>query len=130
MAGNQPLKRPENPAQPAYIKLITHKSAELEERGLSDPTSEGNRRDVRIREGASAADVSLVIGEPVPADVSLGDQVVGGSVNGTGTLPVQVAATGAEGFLAQVVRHVEDARALKPGSGFKRSLHHQPFEWC
>ncbi|MDQ6751850.1 MAG: cation-translocating P-type ATPase [Actinomycetota bacterium] len=71
--------------------------------------------DGRIRDGASAVDVSLVTGEPVPADAGPGDQVVGGSVNGTGTLLVQVTATGAEGFLAQVIRHVEDARALKPG---------------
>lgn len=71
--------------------------------------------DGRVRDGDSAVDVSLVTGEPVPADIGPGDQVVGGSVNGTGTLLVQVSATGAEGFLAQVVRHVEDARALKPG---------------
>ncbi len=71
--------------------------------------------DGRIRDGASAVDVSLVTGEPVPADAGPGDQVVGGSVNGTGTLLVQATATGAEGFLAQVIRHVEDARALKPG---------------
>ncbi|MDQ0213103.1 heavy metal translocating P-type ATPase [Arthrobacter bambusae] len=71
--------------------------------------------DGRIRDGVSAVDVSLVTGEPVPADAAPGDRVVGGSVNGTGTLLVQVTATGAEGFLAQVIRHVEDARALKPG---------------
>ncbi len=71
--------------------------------------------DGRIRDGASAVDVSLVTGEPVPADAGPGDQVVGGSVNGTGALLLQVTATGAEGFLAQVIRHVEDARALKPG---------------
>ncbi|MDP9890113.1 heavy metal translocating P-type ATPase [Pseudarthrobacter enclensis] len=71
--------------------------------------------DGRVRDGVSAVDVSLVTGEPVPVDAGPGDQVVGGSVNGTGTLRVQVSATGAEGFLAQVIRHVEDARALKPG---------------
>ena len=71
--------------------------------------------DGRVRDGASAVDVSLVTGEPVPAEVGAGDQVVGGSVNGTGTLLVEVTATGAQGFLAQVIRLVEDARALKPG---------------
>ncbi|MBX3309008.1 MAG: cation-translocating P-type ATPase [Cryobacterium sp.] len=71
--------------------------------------------DGRIRSGVSAVDVSLLTGEPVSVDVGPGDQVVGGSVNGTGTLLVEVTATGAEGFLAQVTRHVEDARALKPG---------------
>ncbi len=71
--------------------------------------------DGRIRTGTSAIDLSLVTGEPVPAERGPGDEVVGGSVNGTGSLLVEVTATGAEGFLAQVVRHVEDARALKPG---------------
>jgi Cu+-exporting ATPase len=71
--------------------------------------------DGRIRSGYSAVDVSLVTGEPVPAERGPGDEVVGGAINGTGSLRIEVTATGAEGFLAQVVRHVEDARALKPG---------------
>jgi len=71
--------------------------------------------DGRIQEGHSAIDLSLVTGEPVPAERGPGEEVVGGAINGTGSLPVEVTATGAEGFLAQVVRHIEDARALKPG---------------
>ncbi|WP_298800435.1 cation-translocating P-type ATPase [uncultured Pseudonocardia sp.] len=71
--------------------------------------------DGRVLAGQSAVDVSLVTGEPVPVERGPGDEVVGGSVNGTGALVLEVTATGAEGFLAQVVRHVEDARALKPG---------------
>ncbi|WP_338596787.1 cation-translocating P-type ATPase [Saccharopolyspora sp. SCSIO 74807] len=71
--------------------------------------------DGRIRDGSSAIDVALVTGEPVPAERGPGEEVVGGAINGTGSLLVEVTATGAEGFLAQVVRHVEDARALKPG---------------
>jgi len=71
--------------------------------------------DGTVREGSSAVDLALVTGEPVPADVGPGDEVLSGSVNGTGTLLVEVTATSAEGFLAQIVRHVEDARALKPG---------------
>jgi heavy metal translocating P-type ATPase len=71
--------------------------------------------DGRIRSGYSAIDFSLVTGEPVPAERGPGEEVVGGAINGTGSLLVEVTATGTEGFLAQVVRHVEDARALKPG---------------
>ncbi len=41
--------------------------------------------------------------------------MIGGSINGLGTLLVMVTAVGEESFLQQVVRHVEDARALKPG---------------
>jgi Cu+-exporting ATPase len=65
--------------------------------------------------GQSAVDQSLVTGEPVPVEKRQGDQVVGGSINGTGTLLVRVTAVGEESFLQRVVRQVEDARALKPG---------------
>ncbi|GAA3732497.1 heavy metal translocating P-type ATPase [Spinactinospora alkalitolerans] len=71
--------------------------------------------DGRIASGHSAIDLSLVTGEPVPAERGPGQEAVGGAINGTGSLLIEVTATGAEGFLAQVVRHVEDARALKPG---------------
>ncbi|MFF5990615.1 MULTISPECIES: heavy metal translocating P-type ATPase [Prauserella] len=71
--------------------------------------------DGRIRSGASAIDLSLVTGEPIPAERGPGEEVVGGSINGTGSLLIEVTASHTEGFLAQVVRHVEDARALKPG---------------
>jgi Cu+-exporting ATPase len=76
---------------------------------------EGIPLDGRIVSGYSAIDLSLVTGEPVPAERGPGEDVVGGAINGTGALTIEVTATGAEGFLAQVVRHVEDARALKPG---------------
>ena len=71
--------------------------------------------DGEVREGFSVVDVSLVTGEPVPAEVGPGDEVVGGSINGAGSLLVAATRVGTESFLAQVVRHVEDARALKPG---------------
>ena len=71
--------------------------------------------DGRVVRGHSAVDLALVTGEPVPVERSVGDDVVGGSINGDGTLVIEVTRVGADSFLAQVVRHVEDARALKPG---------------
>ncbi|MFN2506804.1 MAG: heavy metal translocating P-type ATPase, partial [Acidimicrobiales bacterium] len=71
--------------------------------------------DGEVRDGHSAVDQSFVTGEPVPVERAAGDRVMGGSINGRGTLLVRVTAIGEESFLAQVVRHVEDARALKPG---------------
>ncbi len=65
--------------------------------------------------GHSAVDQALVTGEPVPLEKQQGDAVIGGSINGTGTLLVKVTAVGEESFLQQIIRHVEDARALKPG---------------
>ena len=71
--------------------------------------------DGEVADGHSAVDQSFVTGEPLPVERGLGDAVMGGSINGSGTLLVRVSAVGEESFLAQVVRHVEDARALKPG---------------
>mgnify|MGYP000607288343 CR=1 FL=1 len=71
--------------------------------------------DGRVVEGYSTLDLSLVTGEPVPVERNTGDEVIGGSINGSGTLLVEAVRVGTDSFLAQVVRHVEDARALKPG---------------
>jgi len=65
--------------------------------------------------GHSSVDQSLVTGEPVPVERTKGDTVIGGSINGLGTLLIRVSAVGEASFLQQVIRHIEDARALKPG---------------
>ncbi len=71
--------------------------------------------DGTVIDGRSGVDQSLVTGEPLPIEKAVGDSVIGGSINGTGTLLVTIAAIGEGSFLSQVIRHVEDARALKPG---------------
>lgn len=71
--------------------------------------------DGEVVEGRSAVDQALVTGEPLPVEKAAGDTVIGGSINGSGTLLVRVTAVGEQSFLQQVVRSVEDARALKPG---------------
>lgn len=68
-----------------------------------------------VADGHSSVDVSLVTGEPLPVECRAGGTVVGGSMNGLGTLLVRVTAVGASSFLQRVVQEVEDARALKPG---------------
>ncbi|NIR46655.1 MAG: heavy metal translocating P-type ATPase [Gemmatimonadetes bacterium] len=96
-----------------------------EEEVAIDTLTEGDR--VRIRpgekvpvdgivvEGGSAVDEALVTGEPIPSEKAPGDEVIGGSVNQSGTLLVRVTRTGEGSFLHQVARHVEEAKALKPG---------------
>jgi len=71
--------------------------------------------DGEVVSGASDVDEALVTGEPVPIGKHAGDRTLSGSLNGHGTLLVRVTVVGEESFLRQVVRSVEDARALKPG---------------
>ncbi len=71
--------------------------------------------DGTVAGGRSAVDQALITGQPIPVERAEGDAVIGGSINGTGTLLVRVTAVGAGSFLQKVVREVEDARALKPG---------------
>jgi Cu+-exporting ATPase len=71
--------------------------------------------DGEVVDGYSTLDLALVTGEPVPVERSAGSEVIGGAINGSGTLLVRATRVGTDSFLAQVVRHVEDARALKPG---------------
>lgn len=68
-----------------------------------------------VVDGHSTVDQALVTGEPLPLEKITGDTVIGGTLNGRGMLVVRVMAVGTSSFLAQIVRHVEDARALKPG---------------
>lgn len=71
--------------------------------------------DGEVVEGHSSVDQALVTGEPIPVERSVGDTIIGGSINGMGTLLVRVTAVGEESFLQRIAREVEDARALKPG---------------
>src|SRR5574337_206138 len=71
--------------------------------------------DGQVESGESDVDESLVTGEPLPVEKRPGDRTVSGSLNGHGTLLVRVTVVGEESFLRQVIRSVEDARALKPG---------------
>ena len=71
--------------------------------------------DGKVVDGHSGVDQSLVTGESFPVEKTSGDSVIGGSINTTGMLMMMVTAIGEGSFLNQVIRHVEDARALKPG---------------
>ena len=60
--------------------------------------------------GASAVDMSMVTGEPVPVEVATGDEVIGATVNADGTLEVEATRVGADTALAQIVRLVDEAQ--------------------
>lgn len=71
--------------------------------------------DGEVVEGTSSVDESLVTGESLPVEKGPGDELVGGSMNFYGSMLIEVTHVGEETFLRQVARHIEEARALKPG---------------
>ncbi len=71
--------------------------------------------DGTVVDGFSTVDESLVTGESIPVEKTVGSEVTGGSVNKTGNLLIKVTRIGEENFLAQVARYIEEARAMKPG---------------
>jgi len=71
--------------------------------------------DGEVVDGASTVDESVATGESIPEEKAAGDAVIGGSINETGTLLVEVTATGGDAFLNRVAREIEEARATKPG---------------
>jgi Cu+-exporting ATPase len=66
--------------------------------------------DGRVIEGHSSVDESMVTGEPVPVEKQVNDQVVGGTVNGTGALVMRAEKVGAETLLSRIVQMVADAQ--------------------
>ncbi len=69
--------------------------------------------DGRIVYGESEIDESMITGESRPVARKQDDQVIGGSVNGTGSLTIDVTRTGEDSYLSQVVKLVEQASAGK-----------------
>ncbi|MFM7345032.1 MAG: heavy metal translocating P-type ATPase [Tagaea sp.] len=70
--------------------------------------------DGAVAAGISEADEAMLTGESRAIPKGPGDAVVGGAVNGTGTLDVEIRATGADTALARIVALVEGAQASKP----------------
>jgi Cu+-exporting ATPase len=66
-----------------------------------------------ITAGRSAVDASMLTGEPVPVEVTEGDNVVGATVNVGGRLEVRATHIGADTQLAQMARLVSEAQSGK-----------------
>jgi Cu+-exporting ATPase len=66
--------------------------------------------DGTVVEGRSAIDASMLTGESVPVEVTVGDAVVGATVNAGGRLVVRATRVGGDTQLAQMARLVEDAQ--------------------
>jgi P-type Cu+ transporter len=63
--------------------------------------------------GRSVIDESLLTGEPIPVEKQPGDEVVGGTINGSGAFRFEATKVGRDTALAQIVRLVQDAQGQK-----------------
>ena len=63
-----------------------------------------------VEDGSSFVDESMISGEPTPVEKKRGDRVIGGTVNGTGSLVVRAERVGSETVLAQIVKMVAEAQ--------------------
>ena len=69
--------------------------------------------DVDVIDGASSVNEAMLTGESKPVEKNEGDKVIGGSINGEGSLRVEVKKTGGETYLNQVVDLVKRAQESK-----------------
>jgi Cu2+-exporting ATPase len=69
--------------------------------------------DGSVVEGESSVNESMLTGESVPVEKTAGDDVIAGSVNGTGSLVVEVEKTGESSYLNQVISMVREAQASR-----------------
>ena len=64
-------------------------------------------------EGVSQSDESLVTGESLPVEKNVGDEVIGGAMNGTGLMQVKAMRVGQDATLSKIITLVENAQSGK-----------------
>ncbi|HPO51146.1 MAG TPA: HAD-IC family P-type ATPase, partial [Spirochaetota bacterium] len=66
-----------------------------------------------VIEGHTSVDESTLTGESIPVEKTVGDSVVGGSINKNGSILFKVEKVGKETFLAQIVKLIEESQGSK-----------------
>ncbi|MBQ4558883.1 MAG: copper-translocating P-type ATPase [Tyzzerella sp.] len=66
-----------------------------------------------VLSGSTSVDESMLTGESIPVEKTIGDEVIGGSVNYNGAITAQVTHVGSDTTLAKIVKMMEDAQGKK-----------------
>ncbi len=66
-----------------------------------------------IRDGYSSIDESMITGESIPLEKKVGDEVIGASINKTGSFKFEATRVGKDTTLAQIIRLVDEAQGSK-----------------
>ncbi|MDH4299466.1 MAG: heavy metal translocating P-type ATPase, partial [Dehalococcoidia bacterium] len=66
-----------------------------------------------VREGYSSVDESMITGESIPVEKKTGDEVIGATINRTGSFQFEATRVGKDTTLARIVRMVEEAQGSK-----------------
>ncbi|PJC37823.1 copper-translocating P-type ATPase [Candidatus Peregrinibacteria bacterium CG_4_9_14_0_2_um_filter_41_14] len=69
--------------------------------------------DGNITKGSSSLDEAMVTGESIPVDKTVGDSVIGATINKTGTFEFEATRIGSETTLSQIIRLIEEAQGSK-----------------
>jgi len=90
-----------------YVSELKHKDKLLIKPGEKIPA------DGKIYEGKTSINEAMITGESKPVSKGEGNTVIGGSVNGEGSIKIEVEKIGDETFLSQIVKLVKEAQASK-----------------
>ncbi len=66
-----------------------------------------------VVDGNTSVDESMLTGESIPVEKTVGDEMIGGSINYQGAVTVEVTRVGADTTLAKIVKMMEDAQGKK-----------------
>ncbi len=69
--------------------------------------------DGEVVEGFTSVDESMLTGESIPVEKSIGDNIIGASINKNGTIKYKATKIGKDTALAQIIKFVEDAQGSK-----------------